>query len=189
MTICIASITKNSLTVGTDSLWSWGEDFVRDHKTSKFVELPDKYKSKLLIATAGQDKFTQIFEKLLRFEESLLDFKNRTGLIDLVEALQAEIVKHGIGEPEANALPEHDLEFLIASANTKSLWTIGSDYAINEFDDFICIGSGTFLGESAMHALNLVNVVGKRAVETALRTTMALHPMCGGREEIREISL
>lgn len=189
MTIGIGAITKNSITVGTDSLWAYSDDFVRELKTSKFIEVPAKYKNKLLIATSGQDKFTQIFEKLLKNEEHLLDFKDRSGFIELVDALQAEVTKYGIGDAEANSLPDHDLGFLVASVNTKSLWTVESDYGINEFDDYACIGSGTFLGESAMHALNLAGITGKKAIEIAIRTTSSLHPMCGGRAEVREISL
>jgi len=188
MTIAIGTVTSKSIIVGTDTLWGWNEEFVRDHKTSKFLEVPADYKNKLLISTSGQDKFTQIFEKLIRSDGHLLDFKDRFGLIELVDALQAEVSKHGIGDPENDTLPDHDFGFLIASINTKSLWVLDGDYSINEFDDFVCIGSGTFLGESAMHALSKVGITGKQAVEVAIDTCCQLHPFCGGRIEVREIN-
>lgn len=189
MTIAIGTITLTSIIVGTDSLIMWDDNFVRDHKTSKFLELPAKFKNKLLIATAGQDKFTQIFEKLVRSEDHFLDFKDRIGVVELIDALQAEIIKHGIGDAEANQLPEHDLAFLIASANTRSLWIVDSDYGISEFEDFVSIGAGMFLGESAMLALSKVNITGKKAIEIAVDVVKSLHPMCGGRTDIREILL
>ena len=189
MTIAIGTISTHSIIIGTDSLWSWSEDFVRDHKTSKFIEAPNKLKSKVLVASAGQDRFTQIFERLIRKSPELLGFENREGALVLIEALQEEVGKHGIGDPDTNQLPEHNLSFLIGSAITKSLWTIEADYGINEFDDFVCIGSGTFIGESAMHVLAKHQIAGRVAVKSSLETAMALHPFCGGRTEIREITI
>lgn len=189
MTIGIGAITKKSIIIGTDSLWTFNEEFVREHKTSKFLEIPPKYKSKVVIASSGQDRFTQIFERMLRDSPDLLDIKDKFSVADLVNSLQAEITKNGIGEAGTNELPEHNLGFLLASANTGTLWAIESDYGVIEFDDYVGIGSGAYLGESAMLALSKAKITGRDAIKLALETVIELHPYCGGRIEIKEISL
>lgn len=191
MTIGIGTITKKSLIVGTDSLWSFGEDFVKDIKTSKFVKIPNKYKDQILIASSGQDKFTQILEKLFRTNSELLDFTDKSGIAEIAEILQIEVSKLGIGSPDTDQLPDHELEFLIASKTSKSVFIISGDYSIMEFgeSEFACIGSGSLIGESAMLALSKAKVIGKEALKISLETAMECHPMCGGRIEIREILL
>lgn len=186
MTILIGAIHDGVAYIGADSLWTWDEQFVRVHKSSKFADLANQ---NVLIATAGQDKFTQILEKILKTESKLLDFEDKDGIYELVDAIQVEAVKHGVGEPENNQLPNHDLGFLIASSNTDKIWCIEPDYGVTCFDDHICTGSGAFLGESAMLALSKKGIFGEEAIRIAIETVSALHPFCGGPIEIRSVKI
>lgn len=189
MTIAVGTITKNSIVVGTDSKWTWAEDFVREHTTSKFVEIPKADHGSILIASAGQDRFTQILRKLIKRNPELLKFHEMDGALELVESLRAEVLEFGIGDPENNEFPEHNMEFLIASSFSKSLWIIEPDYNICEFKDHVCIGSGAPLAESSMLALKKSNIMGEKAVITCIETVGELHPYCGGKIELKEIKV
>jgi len=186
MTILIGAIHENKIYIGADSLWTWSDEFVRESKTSKFINISIHG---ILIATSGQDKFTQILEKLLIVQPRLLDFKDRSGLIRLIDEFQKLVVKHGIGEAENNELPEHELGFMIATNKAKKIWIVECDYGISEFDDYVCTGSGAYLGESSMKTLSKLKINGKDAVQTAIETVCDLHPYCGGKIEIRNIEL
>ena len=186
MTILIGAIHNGYAYVGADSLWTWDDQFVRESKVSKFIQLDD---DKVLIATSGQDKFTQIFERVIETDPELLNFNDRRSLRDLVDALHKEVHKAGVGDSDNNQLPDHDLGFLLVSKLTNKIWVIESDYSIGEFDDFVCAGSGAFLGEGAMRALAKVGIFGKDAVKLAIETVNELHPYCGGKIEIKKIKL
>lgn len=186
MTIIIGAIHQGHIYVGTDSLWTWDEHFVRVHKTSKFAEFSD---DNVLVATSGHDKFTLILEKAIRAEPELLEFKDKKGVLQLVDAVHELAQKHGVGEPETNSLPNHDLGFLLASTNSNRLWAVESDYGVTEFEDYVCMGSGAFLGESAMRALSKQGIHGEAAVRTAIESVNELHPYCGGPIEIRTLKL
>lgn len=189
MTILIGAIHNGKAYLGADTLWTWDENFVREHHTSKFVDLPADSAHKVLIATSGQDKFTQILEQVLIEKPQLISFTNRRGVLQLVAELQKEIRRAGIGDAEHNQLPEHDLGFIIASSASDSIWVVESDYGVTEFKDYVCAGSGGQLGEAAMKALTKAEVFGATAVQRALETVCELHPYCGGKVEIREIEL
>jgi ATP-dependent protease HslVU (ClpYQ) peptidase subunit len=189
MTILIGAIHNNKAYIGADSLWTWDDNFVREHSTSKFVSLSIEPRNQILIATAGQDKFTQILDKVLHVHPQLINFENRAGLVKLVDALHKEVKSSGIGDADNNQLPDHDLGFLIANSNTKKLWVVESDYGVLEFEDYVCVGSGAFLGEAAMKALSKSGIFGDGAVQIALETVCDLHPYCGGKLEIQEIDL
>jgi len=184
MTICIGAVTANSIIMGCDSLWTWGEDFVREHN-SKFVEIPEKYREQILVASAGQDKFTQIFRKLIKKSPDLLGFMCIDGALELVENFQGEVASNGVGDPETNELPEHNMGFLVGSILTRSLWVIESDYNICEFKDYVCAGAGAFLGESSMLSLKKVNITGEEAIRIAIESVSQLHPHCGGKIDIK----
>lgn len=186
MTIIIGTIYQGTVYMGTDSLWTWDDHFVRVHKSSKFADFSD---DNVLVATSGHDKFTLLLEKAIRSEPRLLEFKDKKGVIQLVDAIQDLAHKHGVGEPEANSLPNHDLGFLMASVRTNKLWAVESDYGVTEFDDYVCMGIGSHLGESAMRALSKQGIHGEVAVRTAIETVNELHPYCGGPIEIRTLKL
>ena len=189
MTILIGAIANGKAYVGADTLWTWDDNFVRQHHISKFVEPPSEGRYNVLIATAGQDKFTQILEKVLSDNPTLINIHNRASVVALVDTLHLAIKAAGIGDADNNQLPEHDLGFLIASSGSDSLWVIESDYSIMEFKDYVCSGSGAYLGEAAMRAMTKAGVVGGDAVLIALETVCDLHPYCGGDVDIREITL
>lgn len=186
MTILIGTIDRGVAYIGSDSLWTWDEGFVRESNVSKFIDL---HNDSVLIATSGQDKFTQILERLIEREPELLNFTDRRSLMDLVDALHRDVAKAGVGDSDNNQLPDHDMGFVIASKKTGKIWVIESDYSIGEYDDYVCTGSGAFLGESAMRALRKSGVRGLKSVELAISTVNELHPYCGGKIEIRRIDL
>jgi len=182
----ITQSKANLLTEVIYSLWSWHDPPVRESKVRKFVVLP---RNDILIATAGQDKFTQILEDILESNPDLATIECRKDIRELATLIFKEVKKFGMGEADNDQLPSHELGFLIASKYTNNIWTIDSDYSVQEFDDYVCIGSGDALGEAAMRALSRVGVFGKEAVYTAIETVSELHPYCGGRIEIRELKL
>jgi len=186
MTILIGAVVDKHILIGADSLWTWSEDFVRESRVSKFIELPS---NEILIATSGQDRFTQIFEKIISKDSQILEVYSRKDVRKLVDAFYREVEKYGIGESENNQLPDHELGFLVASKYTNRLWTVESDYSVQEYDDYVCMGSGSFLGESAMRTLMKTGITGKQAIYTAIETVCELHPFCGGRIEIRQLEL
>jgi ATP-dependent protease HslVU (ClpYQ) peptidase subunit len=188
MTILIGAIVGERAFIGADSLITWDDNFVRDSKMSKFVELPT---SDVLIATSGQDRFTQILEDILESEENsdILDIKSRQDVRRLAKLLYKEVDKYGVGEADNNQLPDHEFGFLLVSKQTNRIWSIESDYSVQEYDDYVCTGAGGFLGESAMRALGKARIFGKEAIYTAIETVSELHPYCGGRIEIRDIKL
>ena len=191
MTILIGAIHDGKAYIGADSLWTWDENFVREHTTSKFVDLQVEppASNKILIATAGQDKFTQLLEKVLQTNPNLINFTDRRGLLKLVEEIHKEAKSSGVGEADNNQLPEHDLTFLIATSASNRLWVVESDYGVTSFEDYVCVGSGQHLGEGAMRALSKSKIYGSTAVKTALESVCELHPYCGGEIEIKEIEL
>ena len=191
MTILIGAIHNGKAYIGADSLWTWDDNFVREHTTSKFIDLrvEPAPRNKILIATAGQDKFTQLLEKVLQTHPNLINFADRRGLIKLVEELHKEAKISGVGDADNNQLPDHDLTFLIATSASNKLWVVESDYGVTSFDDYVCVGSGQFLGEGAMMALSKSGIFGDGAVHIALESVCELHPYCGGAIEIREIEL
>jgi ATP-dependent protease HslVU (ClpYQ) peptidase subunit len=189
MTILIGAIHDGKAYIGADTLWTWSENFVREHTTSKFVTVPVEGENEVLIATSGQDKFTQILDRVLRDKPELINFKNRSGILKLLDAFQREVKAAGIGDAENNQLPDHDLGFMIISSASNKIWVIESDYGVLGFEDYVCAGSGAYLGEAAMKALGKLDVFGGRAVKTALETVCELHPYCGGTIETKEIEL
>jgi ATP-dependent protease HslVU (ClpYQ) peptidase subunit len=191
MTILIGAIHNGKAYIGTDSLWTWDEGFVREHTKGKFIDLQVEPapQNKILIATAGQDKFTQLLEKVLQTYPDLINFTNRRGLIKLVEELHKEAKASGVGDADNNQLPDHDLSFVIATSASSKLWVIESDYGVTSFDDYVCVGSGQVIGEGAMKALSKSGIFGDGAVQIALEVVCELHPYCGGALEIRELDL
>lgn len=191
MTILIGAIHNGKAYIGADTLWTWDDSFVREHTTSKFIDLDEdlQTRNKILIATAGQDKFTQLLEKVLQLQPNLVNFSDRRGLIKLVEELHKEAKCSGVGDSDNNQLPDHDLTFLIATSASDKLWVVESDYGVTSFDDYVCVGSGQIIGEGAMKALSKSGIFGDGAVHIALESVCELHPYCGGRLEIREIEL
>jgi len=108
----------------------------------------------------------------------------------LASKLFLEAGKLGIGDAENNTLPEHDLGFVLASTNSKKLWTIDSDYSVGEHEHYVCMGSGYSLAESAILALTLPEVSKLSTndlVLGALVVTCTLHPYCGGLANIRRV--
>jgi len=184
MTILIGAVHNNEIIIGADSLWTWDTSFVRESKTSKFLSMGQD----VLIASAGQDKFSQLLIKVIKATPELLRLETYTDLLALTEALQKEVLDSGVGDPGENELPVHDLEFLVASKLSLNLWIISSDYAVHQYDDYVCAGSGSTLGEGAMRALAKKGIHGEEAVRTAIETACDLHPFCGGRIEIKKIS-
>jgi len=191
MTILIGAIHKGKAYIGADSLWTWDDNFVREHNTSKFIELDPELttRNKILIATAGQDKFTQLLEKVLQIQPNLINFSDRRGLIKLVEELHKEAKASGVGDSDNNQLPDHDMQFLLATSASNNLWVIESDYGVTSFDDYVCLGSGQIIGEGAMRALSKSGILGEGAVQIALQSVCDLSPYCGGELDIREIEL
>lgn len=191
MTILIGAIHNGKAYIGTDSLWTWDDNFVREHPASKFINLhlEPAPNNKVLIATAGQDKFTQLLEKVLETYPNLINFSDRRGLIKLVEELHKEAKSSGVGDADNNQLPDHDLSFLIATSASNQLWVVESDYGVTSFNDYVCVGSGQYLGEAAMRSLSKSGIFGDGAVQIALETVCELHPYCGGKLEIKEIKL
>jgi ATP-dependent protease HslVU (ClpYQ) peptidase subunit len=186
MTILAGTIENGTIYIGADSLWTWDDDFVRESKVSKFIELP---RDDILIATAGQDKFTQILEGLIEENNDLATIESRKDVRELASLVFKEVKKFGIGEADNDQLPSHELGFLVASKYVNKIWTIDSDYSVQEFDDYVCIGSGGTIGEAVMRALVKVKIFGKEAIYTAIETASELHPYCGGRIDIRELKL
>jgi len=191
MTILVGAIHQGRAYIGTDSLWTWDDGLVREHITGKFIELDPNIECRyeILIATAGQDKFTQLLEKVLEAHPELINFTNRRGLIKLVDELQREAKASGVGDSDNNQLPDHDLGFIIASSATNSIWVIESDYGVTEFKDYVCVGIGQVIGEAAMKALSKSGIFGGGAVQIAIETAGDLHPYCGGSIDIRDIEL
>jgi ATP-dependent protease HslVU (ClpYQ) peptidase subunit len=189
MTILIGAIHDGKAYIGADTLWTWSDNFVRSHSTSKFIALPVEGNNNILIATAGQDKFTQILERVLLNRPELLDFADRKGIIKLIDELHKEVKQAGVGDSENNQLPDHDLGFVMVSSASDKIWVVESDYGILEFNDYVCAGSGAYLGEAAMKALSKSGIFGGGAVQLALETVCELHPYCGGDTEIKEIDL
>jgi ATP-dependent protease HslVU (ClpYQ) peptidase subunit len=189
MTILIGAIHDGKAYVGADTLWTWSDNFVRSHSTSKFITLPVQGRHQVLIATAGQDKFTQILERVLLSKPELLNFADRKGLVKLVDELHKEVKQAGVGDSENNQLPDHDLGFIMVSSASDKIWVIESDYGILEFEDYVCAGSGAYLGEAAMKALSKSGIFGGGAVHLALESVCELHPYCGGNIEIKEVEL
>ena len=190
MTILIGAIHNGKAYIGADTLWTWDDSFVRKH-TTKFVDIDitPAPANEVIIATAGQDKFTQLLEKVLRDHPNLINFNDRRGVVKLVDEIQKEARNSGVGDAENNQLPDHDLGFLIATSASEKLWVIESDYGVIGFDDHVCVGSGAHLGESAMLSLAKSGIFGDGAVHIALETVCELHPYCGGDIEIREVTL
>jgi len=203
MTVLIGAVYNSYIYMGADSLWSWDENFVRESKTSKFLNLSPvivtdrdglkvttrDFSKEVLIAGAGQDKFTQILEKVLMDDPDLACFSCKADLVNLADALQKAVNKSGIGDSDNNQLPDHDMSFLLASRYSDRIWTLESDYSINEFDNYVSAGSGSFLAESAMRALEKRDTHGQEAVKIAIETANELHPYCGGKIEIRKIKI
>lgn len=191
MTIIIGAIHEGYAYIGTDSLWSFDKDFVRPCKTSKFIPVPD---DKFLMAQAGQDKFTQIFiramKNAMKDKPKLLEIKNITSIYSLVDLLKREVMATtGVGEAENNELPEHDMGLIVAAKGCSKIWSIGGDYSVMEFDDYVSEGAGSLLAEAAMNALARKGVYGREAVEIALKTACELHPYCNEPLEIKTIDL
>lgn len=203
MTVLVGAIHNGYAYIGADSLWSWDENFVRASKTSKFLNLnPIKavseegletitrdFSKEVLIASSGQDRFTQILEKVVTENPDLACFATKSDLMELAEMFHKAVSKLGIGDSDNNQLPDHDMGFLLASKYSDRIWTLESDYSIGEYDDYVSGGSGSFLAESAMRALHKQNIVGEEAVLTAIETVNELHPYCGGKIEIRKIKI
>ncbi len=189
MTIIIGAIHNGKAYIGADTLWTWDENFVREHTTSKFIEMPVESRYRVLIATAGQDKFTQILERVLLNNPQLINFSDRKGVIKLIDELHKEVKNAGIGDADNNQLPDHDLGFIIVSSASDKIWVVESDYGILEFEDHVCVGSGAYLGEAAMRAMAKSGIFGDGAVQIALETVCDLHPYCGGTLEIKEVEL
>jgi len=203
MTVLVGAIDGGYAYLGVDSLWSWDENFVRESKTSKFLNLKaikavseegldtvtKNLSEEVLIASSGQDRFTQILEKVIIENPDLACFSTKSDLMELAEMFHKAVSKLGIGDSDNNQLPEHDMGFLLISKYSDRLWTLESDYSIGEYDDYVSGGSGSFLAESAMRALHKQNIVGEEAVLTAIETVNELHPYCGGKIEIRKIKI
>jgi len=203
MTVLVGAIHKGYAYIGADSLWSWDENFVRESKTSKFLNLkPVKFVSdegletftrdlseEVLIASSGQDRFTQILEKVIIENPELACFTDKAGVIELAETYHKAVTKLGVGDSDNNQLPDHDMGFLLISKYSDRIWTLESDYSIGEYDDYVSGGSGSFLAEAAMRAQSKRGLHGEEAVLTAIETVNELHPYCGGRIEIRKIKI
>ena len=185
MTILIGAIHDNVAYVGADSLWTFSSDFIRDH-TTKFLEVPT---DDVIIVASGEDKFSQILEKIILRDPKILNFNDRFGLMELADTLRKEVDTYQVGDADNNQLPDHNLGFLLVSKKLRKILIIESDYSISLFDDYVCAGSGCYLGEAAMKSLSKKGVYGYDAVVTAIETVNELHPYCGGKIEIREIRL
>ena len=164
MTIIVGMLDEKQVVIGTDSLYTWEEGFVKPHG-SKFVPMPKEFDGKVIVASSGQEKFSQIFERIAKEIPKLLNFTDRYSLMKLAEKIRTTAADMGVGDAEDNNLPEHDLGFLIASKNTKKLWTIDSDYSVGEYDNYVCVGSGYIVAESAILALTLRPPCGTPAAE------------------------
>ena len=194
MTIIVAMIDETGATIGTDSLYTWEEGFAKS-QGHKFIQLPSECEGRVIVASAGQEKFSQIFERMARDAPKLLEFSDRYGLMKLAGKLFAEVGKLGVGDAEDNNLPDHDLGFVIATATSKKIWTIDADYSVGEHDQYLCIGSGYILAESAMKTLTCPDLNihwgdkpnTARMVRLVVDITSSLHPYCGGGTHIRQI--
>jgi len=62
MTIIIGFTDDTGTTIGTDSLYTWEDGFVKP-QGHKFISLPSEYMDKVLVAASGQQKFSQAFER------------------------------------------------------------------------------------------------------------------------------
>ena len=189
MTIIIGFRDEMGTTIGTDSLYTWEDGFVKP-QGHKFISLPSEYIDKVLVAASGQEKFSQVFERVVRDTPKLLSFSDRYGVMKLASKLFAEVGKLGVGDAENNNLPEHDLGFVLASVNSKNLWTIDTDYSVGEHEHYVCMGSGYAIAESAILALTLPEVSSLSTndlVLGALVVTCTLHPYCGGLANIRRV--
>ena len=62
MTIIVGMIDETGATIGTDSLYTWEEGFAKP-QGHKFIQLPSEYEDRIIVASSGQEKFSQIFER------------------------------------------------------------------------------------------------------------------------------
>lgn len=178
MTIIIGAIHKDKIYIGTDSLWLFDDDLIREIPESKFLALQQ---SELLIAAAGDDRYSLIMEELLL--KSPQNIETKRDLFTLANEFRAFLPKWGLPEEQT----EHDFDFIVARRGIPKLWQIDSSFCVTEFDTWVCAGSGASLGEAAMKALSLKGILGKEAIGVSLETVGSLHPYCGGKVHIREL--
>ncbi|RJR13788.1 hypothetical protein C4588_00690 [Candidatus Parcubacteria bacterium] len=170
--------------LAADTIITYGEDLKKE-AGSKFIEVGDE----CLIIGAGTVRLSQIFNLLVRDHSDLLKFKNELDVVALAEAFYERVNVAGVGEANNNDTPIHEFEFLIANKLSPYLYIIEGDYSVSQFKDYAAIGAGFLHAQAALHTLNSVGIKGKAALEVAMKTTLHLHPYCGGQVEIRELPL
>ena len=186
MTILVGAIHGGHIYMGTDSLVTWSDNFTRDSRRSKFLDVGC---NNLILASAGQERYSQLLTKILKSDPMLASISNRYDIEEIMDSLFKATRDFGVGEAENNQLPEHDFELMLATSHIGTIWTIDSDYSISEFDDYVCMGSGAGLGESSMKALYKSGIRGEEAIITTIETVNELHPYCGGSVFIKALEL
>jgi ATP-dependent protease HslVU (ClpYQ) peptidase subunit len=186
MTIGIGVIdrSQNKIYVAADTLISYGSELKRP-AGSKFLITENN----ILVVGAGSVRTTQIFNMLIKEQPALLHITSELEAVALADIFYEKMSDLGVGEADNNETPNHEFEFLIANQLSQKLFIIEGDYSVEEFSDYACIGSGFVQAQAALKTLYDMGITGRKALDGAMRTVLALHPHCGGDVEVRELPL
>ncbi len=188
MTIIAGVVDKDCVYLGTDSLISFGSDYGRcNYSTGKFLDLPT---DDLVIASAGAVSYGQIFEEILRQDESthLLTVEEKYDVQKLARLLYERVRELGVGDSENNKLPDHEGCFLVVSKDANKIWAMDGDYAITEWDTYIALGSGSTVCESVIWAALECDQKPLDALILGLKASIEFTPNCGGKIHIKQVS-
>lgn len=186
MTIGIGVIDHETkkIVVAADTLVTYGSELKKDAGT-KFLET----EKECLVVGAGSVRLCQLFNLLMREQPNLLDFKSLLDVIVIADAFYDKVSSIGVGEAENNDTPSHDFEILLANTLSPYIYMIEGDYSVEQSTDYVCIGSGFVQAQSSLHTLYSIGVKGQKALDQAMKTTLTLHPFCGGAIEVRSLPL
>lgn len=185
MTVLVGAVSEGVIHIGTDKLVTWSEDYCRPQAGGKFIYQDED----LVIADSGTVRISQTFENLVTdpSNKHLLNIEDIKSVEKLANILYDELKDLGVGVANNNEMPSHEFGFLLASGQTGKLYTINNDYAVEEWDSYVSMGSGSVIAEAAMFALLKAGVIERKAVQIALETACARHPFCGGGVELLDL--
>lgn len=184
MTIIAGIVSDEGIYVGTDSLWGFDSNYSRPLR-DKFLRIPE---SEMVIAGAGSECSSQAMEELLRLDESAhyLKATKQSEVLKLGRALLDHLKELGVGGSKENEMPSHEFNFIIAVPG--KLFTLEQDYTAMEWGDYIALGSGSTICESAIWAALKCGSEPKAALKLGLKAACKFVPNCGGPIKIRLVS-
>jgi ATP-dependent protease HslVU (ClpYQ) peptidase subunit len=187
MTIIIAQTEGDKVYVGTDSRYSYGDDFFTDFG-HKFIETEIRG---LILAAGGDDGVHAILSEVLEMWEGELDSKaldiDVLSLRTFAQMVRSRMQFYKVGDAKDNELPTHEFGLVIAYQD--KLWVMDGHYGIQDWTErgYVCEGSGWQLGMVSMDLMltNNRKMSAKTRIKKAIEAVCRWNSGCGGEIHIR----